>query len=75
MTNHLVPIAYTCCPYCLQVLCVEDNILNQKLLEAMLKRLGHITTVAADGQIGINKATDPAAGIQLRFDYYEWCLD
>jgi CheY-like chemotaxis protein len=46
----------------LQVLVVEDHLLNQRLLEAMLRRLGHTSTMTADGQLAIDMATAIDAG-------------
>lgn len=37
------------------VLIVEDNTVNQKVLQAMLRRLGHVTTTAEHGEIALEK--------------------
>jgi signal transduction histidine kinase/CheY-like chemotaxis protein len=37
------------------VLIVEDNIVNQKVLQAMLRRLGHVTTTAEHGEVALEK--------------------
>ena len=42
----------------LHILVVEDNRINQKLMVNMLKRLGHKTAVADNGQIAINMVQD-----------------
>jgi PAS domain S-box-containing protein len=39
----------------LHVLIVEDNLLNQKVASATLRKLGHTTDFADNGQIGYNK--------------------
>ena len=37
----------------LNILVAEDNVVNQKLISKMLKRLGHDSTIAANGQIAL----------------------
>lgn len=37
----------------LRILVVEDNLINQRVIESMLSRLGHQTSLAADGAQGI----------------------
>ena len=39
----------------LDILVVEDNMINQRLLMASLARIGHKVDSAADGQIAVNK--------------------
>ncbi|KAL3906062.1 MAG: hypothetical protein SGILL_009428, partial [Bacillariaceae sp.] len=38
----------------LNILVAEDNIVNQKLITKMLKRLGHDSAIAANGQIAMD---------------------
>src|SRR2546427_1359259 len=37
----------------LEILVLEDNVVNQKLVAVLLKKLGHRTTIAANGQAGL----------------------
>jgi signal transduction histidine kinase/ActR/RegA family two-component response regulator len=37
------------------VLIVEDNTVNQKVLQAMLRRLGHVTTTAEHGEVALEE--------------------
>ena len=39
----------------LHILVVEDNKINQKVVRAMLQRMGHTVTVADDGKIGVEQ--------------------
>jgi signal transduction histidine kinase/ActR/RegA family two-component response regulator len=39
----------------LKVLVVEDNKVNQKVVQSMLKRLGHSVTIAENGQVALNE--------------------
>ena len=48
----------TAAPYALRLLLVEDNIVNQKVARAMLERLGHGVTVAADGRAAVRLASE-----------------
>jgi CheY-like chemotaxis protein len=56
-------VCVTCTLQHEQILVVEDSLLNQRLLEAMLRRLGHTAVLAVDGQIAIDMATATDAGI------------
>jgi CheY-like chemotaxis protein len=38
---------------CLKILLVEDNLINQKVAQKMLKRLGHNADIAANGKEAI----------------------
>lgn len=42
-------------PMAMNILVVEDNMVNQKLVKAMLQRLGHIVTLAENGEIALNE--------------------
>ena len=37
------------------VLVVEDNLINQKVIARMLRKLGHLVTIAGDGETGIRR--------------------
>jgi PAS domain S-box-containing protein len=39
----------------LHILVVEDNKMNQKVVTAMLRRMGHFSTVAENGAVGVEK--------------------
>lgn len=39
----------------LKVLVVEDNKVNQKVVQSMLKRLGHTVTIAENGQVALDE--------------------
>jgi len=41
----------------LKILVAEDNEINQRVIEGMLKRLGHHATIVADGQAAVDAAT------------------
>ena len=41
----------------LNILVAEDNEINQRVIEGMLQRLGHRTTIVADGQSAVDAAT------------------
>lgn len=41
----------------LHVLVAEDNVVNQKLAAAILKRMGHTTTLVDNGEEAVNEAT------------------
>jgi PleD family two-component response regulator len=67
MRHYVAPLMFACSfllVRSLQVLVVEDHLLNQRLVEAMLKRLGHTSTMTADGQLAIDMATAIDAGTQ-----------
>jgi two-component system, sensor histidine kinase and response regulator len=38
----------------LRILLAEDNMVNQRVAESLLSRLGHVVTVAADGQAAVD---------------------
>ena len=40
-------------PIGLNILVVEDNVINQKVVNSMLKRLGHIVSIAENGEIAL----------------------
>ena len=42
-------------PVALNILVVEDNKVNQKVVKAMLERLGHTVTLADNGKIALNE--------------------
>ncbi len=44
-------------PAYLEVLVVEDNLVNQRVAQKTLERLGHRVTIAATGQEGVERAT------------------
>jgi CheY-like chemotaxis protein len=53
----------------LRVLVVEDNVVNQKLVAAMLKRLGHVVSIVGNGQLAVEAAEKmgtPADGTLTR---------
>lgn len=39
----------------LRILVAEDNLMNQKLIAAMLKRAGHCTTIVGDGKLAVEE--------------------
>jgi PAS domain S-box-containing protein len=46
----------------LNILVAEDNEVNQRVIEGILKRLGHHATIVADGQSVVDAATTALAG-------------
>eukprot|EP00611_Tribonema_gayanum_P023942 TRINITY_DN5145_c0_g6_i1.p1 TRINITY_DN5145_c0_g6~~TRINITY_DN5145_c0_g6_i1.p1 ORF type:complete len:540 (-),score=133.83 TRINITY_DN5145_c0_g6_i1:947-2566(-) len=63
--HPVMPRCTEALPLPLQVLVVEDSVLNQRLLYAMLRRLGHCCTIAPDGETAIALATSPDADFDL----------
>jgi CheY-like chemotaxis protein len=57
--------------YPLRILVAEDNIINQKVVKQLLKKLGYISTVASDGFEAVLKAT----GVDFRHLDPEQALD
>jgi signal transduction histidine kinase/CheY-like chemotaxis protein len=51
--------------YPLRVLLTEDNLVNQKLAQRLLKRLGYETDVAEDGQQALDMVSDIAYDVVL----------
>jgi PAS domain S-box-containing protein len=49
----------------LDVLLVEDNAINQKLAVALLERWGHRVTVAANGQLAVNRMSTQVFDVVL----------
>ncbi|KAG5176577.1 hypothetical protein JKP88DRAFT_335547 [Tribonema minus] len=49
----------------LQVLVVEDSVLNQRLLDSMLRRMGHAPTIVSDGAAAVTAATSSHAVFDL----------
>ena len=49
----------------LRILLVEDNVVNQKLAVAMLKKRGHQVTTANNGREGLNTASQEAFDVVL----------
>ena len=44
----------TCPTTSINVLVVEDNLINQKVISSMLRRLGHRVTIAENGQVAVS---------------------
>ena len=45
-------------PPTLSILIIEDNVVNQKVVSAMLKKLGYSPVIASDGEEGVAKASE-----------------
>ncbi len=52
----------------LNILVAEDNEVNQRVIEGMLKRLGHRSTIVADGQAAVDAAVSALAGGRDKLD-------
>jgi PAS domain S-box-containing protein len=52
----------------LNILVAEDNEINQRVVEAMLRRLGHTVTIVADGQAAVDMMQQQVLSVNARFD-------
>jgi PAS domain S-box-containing protein len=52
----------------LNILVAEDNEVNQRVIEGMLKRLGHRATIVADGQSAVDTAAAALGGLSGGID-------
>lgn len=52
----------------LNILVAEDNEVNQRVVEGMLRRLGHHTTIVGDGQAAVDAATQALSSGEASLD-------